>query len=246
MNVPHLQEQLQQCPAWQQAGPARLWNHLLGGKDHDRADAHIATLIKQFVPTIPDAALHARAFLARAIHHLSADTGIRQFLDLGAGLPTIDNTHELAQRAAPTARTVYVDHNPLVMATARALLTSTPPQAVSYIQADLRDPATILREAAGTLDLARPVAVLLLNVLEQVDDDREAERAVGHLVSGLVPGSHLVIAHLCDELHGDGMHQALRHLTDHYRTSMTARDRDQVRRLVGHLSFLDPGIVATS
>jgi hypothetical protein len=159
------------------AHSARVWNFWLGGKDNFEPDRELGDQIKQFFPEIAIIAQESRRFLARAVTYLAGEVGIRQFLDIGTGLPTANNTHEVAQRVAPDSRIVYVDNDPLVLVHARALLTSTPEGATEYLEADLHDPDTILRKAAGTLDFTRPVAVMLLGILAHVPDYDEA-RAV--------------------------------------------------------------------
>src|ERR1700752_1927527 len=150
--------------------PARIWNYWVGGKDHFDADRALAEQFGQVVPKMPLIARLTRRFLADTVSQLIAD-GIRQFLDIGTGLPTANNTHEVAQRAAPESRVVYVDNDPVVLAHARALLTSSSEGCTAYLDADLRDPGAILAEAARTLDFARPVAVMLVGVLHCIPDD---------------------------------------------------------------------------
>src|SRR5438105_2215640 len=148
---------------------ARIWNYWLGGKDHYPVDKAVGDQILGFVPELVRSARADRYFLARAVRYLSGQ-GIRQFLDIGTGLPTVDNTHEVAQRAAPESRIVYVDNDPLVLAHARALLTSTPEGACDYIDADVHDPESILRQAAGTLDFGKPVAIMMLGIVNFIID----------------------------------------------------------------------------
>src|SRR5206468_5661711 len=143
---------------------ARIWNYWLGGKDHYPVDRKVGDQIAEMFPDIVGLARADRAFLGRAVRYLVGEAGIRQFLDIGTGLPTADNTHEVAQRVAPECRIVYVDNDPLVLAHARALLTSSPAGACDHIDADLRDPAAILPAAARTLDLTRPTALMLIGV----------------------------------------------------------------------------------
>jgi hypothetical protein len=172
---------------------ARIWNYWLGGKDHFEVDRQVG---EEILKVIPDMALFARAtrqFLQRAVHHLTADLGIRQFLDIGTGLPTADNTHQVAQRAAPSARVVYVDNDPLVLAHARALLTGSPEGRTAYLDADLRDPEKILAGAAETLDLGEPVALMLMGILGHITDYDEARTIVSRLTDALPSGSHLVL-----------------------------------------------------
>ncbi|WP_406327184.1 SAM-dependent methyltransferase [Streptomyces sp. NBC_00203] len=173
---------------------ARFWNYFVGGKDNYEVDREIGDHIKQIFPGLVDVARTSRHFLGRAVRYLAVDQGIRQFLDVGTGLPTADNTHEVAQRLAPDARIVYVDNDPMVLAHARALLTSTPEGETAYLDADLYDPDAILKAAAGTLDLSRPVALMILNTLGHVADYEQARALVSRLMDGLAPGSYLVIS----------------------------------------------------
>jgi hypothetical protein len=174
---------------------ARIWNYWLGGKDNYPVDRDAGDQFRQAFPEIVEVARSSRAFLVRAVGYLAGEAGVRQFLDVGTGLPTADNTHEVAQRVAPEARVVYVDNDPVVLAHARALLTSSPEGATAYVDADLHDPDTILRLATPTLDPTRPVALMLLGVLGHIADDEEARSVVKRLLDGLPSGSYLV---LCD------------------------------------------------
>ncbi|MFI6698930.1 SAM-dependent methyltransferase [Streptomyces sp. NPDC050509] len=172
---------------------ARFWNYLLGGKDNFEADRKLGERMKREWPEAVDIARASRAFLGRTVRHLAAERGVRQFLDIGTGLPTADNTHEVAQRVAPDARIVYVDHDPIVLAHARALLTSTPEGATDYIDGDLTDPGSILTHAARTLDLDRPVALMVLSVIGHIPDPAEAARLVRTYMDRLASGSYLVL-----------------------------------------------------
>jgi hypothetical protein len=176
------------------AHSARVWNYWLGGKDNYPADRATGDKMYDDFPEIVEVARACRAFLARAVRYLAAEAGIRQFLDIGTGLPTADNTHEVAQRVAPSARIVYVDNDPLVLTHARALLTSHPAGATAYIDADVRDPQKILTDAAQTLDFTEPVALMLLGIMGHVADDDEARSIVKRLVDVLPVGSYLVLS----------------------------------------------------
>jgi len=173
---------------------ARFWNYFVGGKDHYEVDRELGDHIKEIFPGLVDVARTSRRFLGRAVGHLAGEAGIRQFLDIGTGLPTADSTHEVAQRMAPDARIVYVDNDPMVLAHARALLTSTPEGRTAYVDADLHDPAAVLDAAAHTLDLSRPVALMILNTLGHVSDHGLARKLVARLMAGLPSGSYLVIS----------------------------------------------------
>jgi hypothetical protein len=173
---------------------ARFWNYFIGGKDNYPVDREIGDQIKEIFPGLVDVAVTSRDFLGRAVRYLAGEQGIRQFLDVGTGLPTAENTHEVAQRVAPDARVVYVDNDPIVLAHANALLTSTPEGKTAYLDADLHDPEAVLEAAAGTLDLSRPVGLMILNTLGHIADPAEARGLVNRLLAGLAPGSHLVIS----------------------------------------------------
>ncbi|GAA2142441.1 SAM-dependent methyltransferase [Actinomadura napierensis] len=172
---------------------ARIWNYWLDGKENYPIDREVGDAFVQIFPGQVDIARHSRAFLGRAVRFLAGEAGIRQFLDIGTGLPTVDNTHEVAQRVAPEARIVYVDNDPLVLAHARALLTSTPEGTTSYIDADIREPGAIMTKAAETLDFGEPVALLLLGILGHVTDEEDPEAILAQLVKALAPGSYVVV-----------------------------------------------------
>src|ERR1022692_2721170 len=182
------------------AHSARVWNYLLGGKDNFAADREIGDTILRMFPDIAYIAHVQRRFLVRAVRYLAGEAGIRQFLDAGTGLPTVDNTHEVAQQVAPESRVVYVDNDPLVLVHARALLTSSPEGATDYIEADARDVGTILTGAAATLDFARPVAVTMLGILPFIGDDDEAKGIVTRLMATMPAGSYLAITHSTSEV----------------------------------------------
>jgi O-methyltransferase involved in polyketide biosynthesis len=175
--------------------PARIWNYWVGGKDNFASDRAAAEQILAALPSVPLVAKLTRLFLVRVVHELAADHGIRQFLDIGSGLPTADNTHEVAQRAGPSSRIVYVDNDPVVISHANALLVSTPDGRCDYIHADLRDVDEILARAAKTLDFTRPVAVIMAQVLHFIPDSDDPHGIVRRLMEPLAPGSFLVIAH---------------------------------------------------
>ncbi|MDX6740385.1 SAM-dependent methyltransferase [Actinocorallia sp. A-T 12471] len=172
---------------------ARIWNYWLGGKDNFAVDRQVGDEILKVLPDMALFARATRAFLRRSVHHLAADLGVRQFLDVGTGLPTADNTHQVAQRADPSARVVYVDNDPHVLAHARALLTGTEEGETAYLAADLRDPDNIIAAAADTLDFAQPIALLLMGVVGHITDDGEARALVRRLVSALPSGSYLAL-----------------------------------------------------
>jgi hypothetical protein len=172
---------------------ARIWNYLLGGKDNFAADREVGDQILVGQPALAENARLSRAFLIRAVRYLAAEAGVRQFLDIGTGLPTANNTHEVAQSAAPESRIVYVDNDPLVLTHARALLTSRPEGATSYVDADMYDMDLVLREAARTLDFSQPVAVLFMGVLGHVEDDTVAQGMVRKALDAVPAGSYLAL-----------------------------------------------------
>src|SRR5690606_28597799 len=172
---------------------ARVWNYWLGGKDNYPVDRQVGEQVRAVYPEIVEVARHSRAFLGRAVRHLAGEEGVTQFLDIGTGLPTVDNTHEVAQRVDPSCRIVYVDNDPLVLVHARALLKSTPEGACDYLDADVRDPAGIIERASATLDFDRPIGLMMLGILGNVEDDDEARAIRDHLVGALPGGSFLVL-----------------------------------------------------
>ena len=189
---------------------ARIWNYWLGGKDNFAVDREAGDRVAAMLPIIVTQARADRAYLGRAVRYLAGQAGIRQFLDIGTGLPTADNTHEVAQRVAPEARIVYVDNYPLVLSHARALLTSSPEGACDYIDADLREPDKVLAGAARALDFTQPVALLLLlGVLHHIPDTDRAQEIVRRLVAALVPGSFLAVNHSTSAVSGAAMEEAV-------------------------------------
>ncbi|MCD0452663.1 SAM-dependent methyltransferase [Actinocorallia sp. API 0066] len=175
------------------AHSARIWNYWMGGKDNFEVDRQVAAEHAAKFPGIVDVARQVRAFLVRSVTYLARDEGIRQFLDIGTGLPTANNTHEVAQGVAPECRVVYVDNDPLVLVHAKALLTGTREGATDYIEADVREPERILEEAARTLDFSKPIGLMMLGVLGQIPDSDDPWGIVRTLVAALPPGSFVVI-----------------------------------------------------
>jgi O-methyltransferase involved in polyketide biosynthesis len=228
------------------AHTARIWNYWLGGKDHYPVDREIGDQIRKLHPEIGDYARADRAFLARSVGYLAGEAGIRQFLDIGTGLPTANNTHQIAQSVAPESRIVFVDNDPLVLAHARALLTSTPEGATAYIDADLHDPGAILAEAASTLDFTQPVAVTLLGVVIFINDDQEAYGVVRRLMEAVPPGSYLVLSHTITSPAMPGMDAAVAFWNEHGTPKLTQRTPEQVARFFDGLELLEPGVVSCS
>jgi SAM-dependent methyltransferase len=226
--------------------PARVYGYWLGGKDHFEADRKAAEEVVRLRPEVVASARANRAFLARVVRFLAADCGIRQFLDIGAGLPAEDNTHEVAQDVAPGCRVVYVDNDPVVMAHARALLTSTPPDACDYIDADVRDLAVILARAATTLDFTRPVAVLLLAILHFLADADDPAAIVAKLADGLAPGSFIALSHLTHDLAPEQVRTAVHAYNALAPVPVIPRTHAQVTGLFGGLPLRAPGVVPAS
>jgi O-methyltransferase involved in polyketide biosynthesis len=225
---------------------ARIWNYWLGGKDNYAADREAGDRIAAMLPSIVAQARADRAFLGRAIRYLAGAEGIRQFLDIGTGLPTADNTHQVAQRVAPESRVVYADNDPLVLVHARALLTSTPEGACDYIEGDLRDPDEILAQAARTLDFTVPVALMLLGIVHHLPDTDEPYLIVRRLVAALPPGSFVAINHSTSAVHGAAMEEAVAHWNKVGTPSMTLRSPEQIARFFDGLELLEPGVVSCS
>jgi O-methyltransferase involved in polyketide biosynthesis len=223
---------------------ARVWNYWLGGTDNFPADREVGDRVMTMLPSIVEQARADRAFLGRAVAHLAGDAGIRQFLDVGTGLPTADNTHEVAQRVAPTSRIMYADNDPMVLLHARALLTSSPEGATDYVEADLQDPAAILREAERTLDLDRPVALVLMGVLHHVPDTDAAYAIVDRLKDHLVPGSYLVINHASNAVYGAASDDSVAHWNKFGRPTITLRSPAAIERFFDGWTLQPPGVVS--
>ena len=228
------------------AHSARVWNYLLGGKDNFGADRETGDLIFKMFPGIAQLARLQRQFLAKAVRFLAAEAGIRQFLDVGTGLPTADNTHEVAQGVAPESKIVYVDNDPMVLSHARALLTSSPEGVCDYLDADLRDPGKILAEAARTLDFSQPVALFLMGILHHIPDTDQAYDIVRQLVAALAPGSFLVINHSTSAVSGAAMEDAVAHWNKVGTPTMTLRRPEQIAQFFDRLDLLEPGLVPCS
>jgi O-methyltransferase involved in polyketide biosynthesis len=228
------------------AHTARTWNYWLGGKDNFTADREVGEQILQFLPNMRITARADRAYLGRAVRYLAGEAGIRQFLDVGTGLPTADNTHDVAQSVAPESRIVYIDNDPLVLVHARALLTSTPQGVTDYVEADLHDPDKILQEAARTLDFTQPVALTLLGVLNFVIDDDEAQAIVNRLLDAVPPGSYLAIAHASNEVNPAEAEAARQFWNEHATPPITFRSAQQITHFFDRVELLDPGVVSCS
>ena len=225
---------------------ARFWNYLLGGRDNYAVDREAADQILLLIPSLRDTVRAERRFLVRAVRYLAGEAQIRQFLDIGTGLPTADNTHEVAQVVAPQSRVVYVDNDPLIMAHARALLTSTRDGVTEYVHADIREPDIILAEAARTLDFAQPVGLMLLGILNFIPDTDQAHTIVDRLLAALCPGSYLVVSHPTAEIDGSAMREAMRFWNESGAAPIVARSRQQLLRFFDGLELLAPGVVSCS
>jgi S-adenosyl methyltransferase len=226
------------------AHSARVYDYWLGGKDNFASDRDAAEEAIGANPGIVEDARANRAFLGRAVSYLARDCGVRQFLDIGTGLPSGRNTHEIAQSIDPAARVVYVDNDPIVLTHARAMLVSDPEGSCDYVDADLRDPAVILKAAARTLDLDRPVALLLVLVLHLIPDEDGPHAVVSSLLNGLPGGSYLVVSHPASDIRPDAVAEMTRRMNQRLRgPKATVRDRDQTSRFFAGLELLEPGVV---
>ncbi len=225
---------------------ARVYNYWLGGKDNFAADRAAAEQAIKAFPNIVLSARSNRAFLGRAVRFLAGEAGIRQFLDIGTGIPAAANTHEVAQSVAPESRIVYVDNDPIVLTHARALLTSDPAGATDYVQADLRDPQQILASAARHLDLGRPVALMLMAILQHLDDADDPYQIVAALMGALPPGSYLALSHPAKDIDAEAMAKMADSLNQMMAEKVTFRDRPAVARFFDGLELVEPGMVQAS
>lgn len=223
------------------ANPARMWDYWLGGKDNFAADREAAQRVQKAVPSIQDAVQRCRLFLRTSVRALAADHGIRQFLDIGTGLPTVGNVHEVAQQVAPSSRVVYVDLDPVVASHARALMVSHPEGKAEFVRADLRNTDTILAEAALTLDFSRPMAIVLANVLHFIPDADDPHRIVGQLMDAASPGSFLVIVHGASDIQAEAADEGARRYNEVSSAPVAFRSREQVTRFFDGLEMLDTG-----
>ncbi len=222
---------------------ARVYDYWLGGKDNFAADRELGDRTLEAYPNLAFSVRANRAFLVRSVRFLAADREVRQFLDIGTGIPTNNNTHEVAQRVAPEARIVYVDNDPIVLSHARALLTSKPEGACAYIDADLRDPDTILAQAKGTLDFRQPVAIMLLTVLQFVTNDHEVSAVVNRLMDACAPGSFVAISHPASDIDAEQHTEMVRRLNQSVAEKVALRDYAGVTRLFDGFELIEPGVV---
>ena len=223
---------------------ARIWNYWLGGKDNFPVDREAGDDYRAIYPEIVDVARASRKFLTRAVRYLAGQVQVRQFLDIGTGLPTADNTHEVAQRVAPEAKVVYVDNDPVVLTHARALLTTTTRQGdTAYIDADLHDPDTILGAAALTLDFTQPIGLMLLGILGHIEDDEEARSIVKRLMDALPPGSYLTICDGTNDISEAGV-EAQQRYNESGAVPYRLRSAAQVTAFFEGLEVVEPGVVS--
>jgi hypothetical protein len=222
---------------------ARVWNYFLGGKDNFSADRNAGEAILEVNPKVRELARASRAFLVRGVRYLAAEAGIRQFLDIGTGLPTFNNTHEVAQHLAPESRVVYVDNDPIVLVHAEALLTSTPPGATHYIEADLQEPERILAEARTVLDFDQPIAIMLIAILHHLSDFEQAQSIVHRLKDAVPPGSHLAIAHA---IHSEAMDEGARQWNKVGKPPLVPRSPEEIKNFFDGFDLIEPGLVTTT
>src|SRR5579862_8433391 len=222
---------------------ARVYDYLLGGKDNFAADREAAEQAMRINPDIVSTARANRAFLIRTTSYLVTQAGIRQFLDIGTGMPTNSNIHEVAQSIAPESRVVYVDHDPIVSTHARAMLTSSAEGVTDYLEADLREPGKILAEAGRTLDFSRPVAIMLIAVLHLILDRDDPYDLVSQLVNAVVPGSYVVISHAASDVDTGAMISMANRLNELMEQQAVPRTRQEIAHFFAGLDLLEPGLV---
>ncbi|MGS2616841.1 SAM-dependent methyltransferase [Micromonospora sp. LZ34] len=221
---------------------ARIWNYWLGGKDNFAVDREAGDQYRQVFPGVVHVARASRQFLVRSIKFLTGEAGIRQFLDVGTGLPTADNTHQVAQRIAPDARIVYVDNDPLVLVHARALLVGTPEGKTAYIDANLHDPAAVIAEARETLDFQQPIGLILSGVMGHVPDYEAARSITRQLLAPLPSGSYLSLNDGTSLISAE-MQKAQDDYNDTGATPYTLRSPDQIAGFFEGLELVEPGVV---
>jgi hypothetical protein len=225
---------------------ARVYDYWLGGKDNFAADRAAGDQAIIAFPDIPLSARANRAYLSRVVRYLAGEAGVRQFLDIGTGIPTTSHTHQVAQAVAPDCRIVYTDNDPVVLSHARALLTSDPAGATEYIDADLNDPQRILEGAAHLLDFSRPAAVMLMAILQHIGDKHDPYAIVAALMDGLPAGSYLAISHPASDIDAESMAKMAEVLNKMMAEKVTFRDRAAVSRFFAGLDLVEPGLVQAS
>jgi len=222
---------------------SRVYDYWLGGKDNFAADRVAGDRVIAAYPDIVRSARANRAFLARAVRYLVREAGVRQFLDIGTGIPAANNTHEVAQSAAPECCVVYVDNDPVVLSHARALLASGPDGATAYVDADLRDPGTILAEAGGLLDFSRPVAIMLVAILQHIGNKADPFGIVGRLMGAVPAGSYLALSHPARDIQAKAMAEIAESMNELVAEKVTFRSRAEVLRFFDGLELVKPGVV---
>jgi hypothetical protein len=230
------------------AHPARRYDYWLGGKDNFAADRASGDAVAAAFPTVRTAAIENRRFLRRAVAYLTREAGIRQFLDIGTGIPTANNTHQVAQSIAPESRIVYVDNDPIVLVHARALLTSSTEGATAYLDADLRDPEKILADPDlhATIDLSRPVGLMLVAILHFVKDADDPYAAVARLVSAMPPGSYLTVTHATNDYMPPETSAAVNDADTRTQVPFQFRSRTEFARFLDGLELVPPGITSVA
>ena len=225
---------------------ARVYDYWLGGKDNFAADRAAGDQAIEAFPNIPMSARANRAYQARVVRFLAGEVGIRQFLDIGTGIPTANHTHQVAQAVAPESRVVYVDNDPIVLSHARALLASHPAGATDYVDSDLRDPQKILDGAERLLDFSRPIAVMLMAILQHIDDENDPYAIVATLMDALPPGSYLALSHPASDIDAEAMAKMAIVLNQMIAEKVTFRDRAAVSGFFAGLELAEPGLVQAS
>jgi hypothetical protein len=226
------------------ANQARIYDYLLGGKDNYAADRAAVDAVLKVAPEMGFAARANRAFLGRVVRYLTEQAGIRQFLDIGTGIPTAGNTHQVAQAIAPESRVVYVDYDPIVLAHARALLTSSEAGATEYIDADVRDTGTILSQAAQLLDFTEPVAVTMLMILHVLPDSDSPQAIVAKVMDALPSGSYLALSHLGSDLLDQEARQGFDNIVRRSaQQQYIGRNREEMARFFTGMDLIEPGLV---
>jgi hypothetical protein len=222
---------------------ARVYDYWLGGKDNYQVDREAGDQALEAYPDLVFSVRANRAFLGRAVRYLAAEAGVRQFLDIGTGIPTANNTHQVAQSVAPQARVVYVDNDPMVLAHARALLVSSPEGQTAYVDCDLRDTGRILDESGRLLDFSRPVAITLMAILQHIGNDDDPYGIVARLVGALPAGSYLALSHPASDIAAEAMAEMGRRLNRLMAEKVTFRGCDEVARFFAGLELVEPGLV---
>jgi SAM-dependent methyltransferase len=222
---------------------ARVYDYWLGGKDNFASDRAAAEAAMREDPDVVEGVRGNRAFLARAVRYLAGQARVRQFLDIGTGIPAANNTHEVAQDVARECRVVYVDNDPIVLSHARALLTSEPEGATAYLDEDLRNVAAIIRAAGGTLDFSEPVAVMLIGILHCIPDEDDPAGVIRQLMDAVPPGSYLAISHPANDINSPGVRRLASRLNELMPVKLRFRSRAEVATLFYGLELVEPGLV---